>query len=465
MIRTARRAITCATACLWMRMGSTCFAQVVVNEVHFRPVRSAALAGENPARLQFVELYNAGATTVDLSGWSLTAGVRSTFPEGTTLGASEYLVVAADPAFLRAHVPSIPERVHVVRWDSGDLEAGRVRLLDAAKESGAIVDDVAYADPSPQSWSKANGGGSSLELINPYLDNGAPGAWRASLTLNGTPGAANSTLATVLSMPDNAQGGPGAIVQVPISASPADGIFGIDMTLHYNAAVVQAQDVTVTGIAAAAGFTVIPNLNTPGTIVISTFGSQNALAGAGEIALIKFQIVGAPSSTSNLTFTNCSINEGEIPVALDPGLFSVTCAGAANGTACNDGNACTSGESCQSDACSGGVALQVPAEIANVGFGPDTSTLSWDSAGAAGPGTVHDVVRGLVSQLPVGVGPAESCFASGIADATVSDPEVPPESVAYWYLARGRNACGVGTYGFQGVNGAPGAERSTSTCP
>ena len=465
MIRLARHAMTCATACLCVRISSTCFAQVVVNEVHYRPVGPVASAGNSAARLQFVELYNTGATAADLSGWSLAASIRSRFPDGTTIAPSEYLVVAEDPAFLRAHGPPIPAGARILRWDGGDLAAGRVKLLDATKGQGKLVDEVTFTDPLPRWWARANGGGSSLELINPGIDNGPGTAWQSSIALNGTPGAPNSTLATVLSMPDDAQGGPGAIVEVPISAAPGDGIFGIDMTLQYDAAIVQAQSVAVAGIASTAGFAVFANLSTPGTITISTFGSQDPLSGVGEIARIQFQVVGTPSATSNLTFASCSINEGGIPVTLDPGLFGVTCAGAADGTACNDGIACTTGDACQSDACAGGVTLAVPTEIANMTFPSDTSTISWDSGIAAGPGTVHDVVRGLLSQVPIGAGAAESCFASGIATNTISDSSIPPESDAYWYLARARNACGTGTYGYSSVNGAPGAERATSTCP
>jgi hypothetical protein len=134
-----------------------------------------------------------------------------------------------------------------------------------------------------------------------------------------------------------------------------------------------------------------------------------------------------------------------------------------NGTACSDGNACTANESCQSGSCAGGIPLQVPAEVANVAFGADHSTITWNSALAAGPGTVHDVLRGVVSGLPVGG--AESCFAPGIAAATVSDPATPPVSSSYWYLVRGRNACGIGTYGFRRTGGGPGAERTSNACP
>jgi hypothetical protein len=36
---------------------------------------------------------------------------------------------------------------------------------------------------------------------------------------------------------------------------------------------------------------------------------------------------------------------------------------------------------------------------------------------------------------------------------------------SYWYLVRGRNACGIGTYGFRGVGSVSGPERTSNTCP
>ena len=136
-----------------------------------------------------------------------------------------------------------------------------------------------------------------------------------------------------------------------------------------------------------------------------------------------------------------------------------------NGTSCSDGNSCTANEACQSGVCTGGVPLVIPAEVAGVAFAADHQTLTWTSAIAAGPGTVHDVLKGIVSQLPVGTGGGEACFASGIAAATASDPGSPSSGSSYWYLIRGRNSCGTGTYGFRRTGGAPGAERTSTACP
>jgi len=172
-------------------------------------------------------------------------------------------------------------------------------------------------------------------------------------------------------------------------------------------------------------------------------------------------------STPGNAGTVCRASLGACDVAETCTGASGTCPADAqqpNGTTCNDGIACTANDACQSGVCTG-VALQVPLEITNVRFGADHSTITWNSASGAGPGTVHDVLRGVASQLPVGTGPGEGCLVSGIAAATASDPAIPPVNTAYWYLIRGKNACGVGTYGFRGLGGAPGAERISTVCP
>ncbi len=161
------------------------------------------------------------------------------------------------------------------------------------------------------------------------------------------------SIGAVLTMPDTAQGGPAAVVQVPVSVTPGTGILGVDLTITYDPAVLLAQNVTVSGIGAAANFAVVRNLNTPGVIILSTYAQGDLLSGSGEFLQIQFLVVGTPSTTSNLTFASASINEGAIPATIDNGLFTVTCAGVVDGTACDDGNACTQADTCQAGVCVG----------------------------------------------------------------------------------------------------------------
>src|SRR5439155_810420 len=109
-----------------------------------------------------------------------------------------------------------------------------------------------------------------------------------------------------------------------------------------------------------------------------------------------------------------------------------------------DHNSCTA-----NDACSGGTCVGttiVVGQVTNLSL-PSVTTLVWDAAGSAGPGTVYDVARGLASELPVGSGASETCLAPGIAAATTTDTNTPAVGASFWYLVRVRSNCGTGSYG------------------
>ena len=91
--------------------------------------------------------------------------------------------------------------------------------------------------------------------------------------------------------------------------------------------------------------------------------------------------------------------------------------------------------------------------------------ISWNFAACA---RSSDVLRGLVSGLPVGPGGGdETCLANGLPPTTLtlSDAANPGTGAACWYLVRGDSPGGHGPYGFQSVNGVPGAEEVSTTCP
>ncbi|MBN2182890.1 MAG: lamin tail domain-containing protein, partial [Sedimentisphaerales bacterium] len=130
---------------------------IVINEImyHHQPTNTGSSYAESDE--EWIELYNRGPETVDLSGWKFDDGIRYEFTAGTMLASGEYLVVSDF---------------------SGSLANGgeRLLLLDAA---GNPADEVEYFDGGrwPQ-W--ADGRGSSLELRDPFADNNIPEAWAAS---------------------------------------------------------------------------------------------------------------------------------------------------------------------------------------------------------------------------------------------------------------------------------------------
>jgi uncharacterized repeat protein (TIGR01451 family) len=85
-------------------------------------------------------------------------------------------------------------------------------------------------------------------------------------------------------------------------------------------------------------------------------------------------------------------------------------------------------------------------------LGPDFVTLSWDALAAqAGPGVVYDVVTGTLSSLRANRNFSEfSCLATyeTVTSIVKAQPQPePPFPNGYWYLVRGQNACGNGTWG------------------
>jgi hypothetical protein len=105
-------------------------------------------------------------------------------------------------------------------------------------------------------------------------------------------------------------------------------------------------------------------------------------------------------------------------------------------------------------------AFALPGEISGVLL--DGDAIAWDSAvPAAGSGTVYDVLRAGIHDQPPGSGASEVCFEPGIATPSATDVSVPPVDDGYWYLIRGRNTCGAGTYG----SASDGTPRSPVACP
>ncbi len=81
-------------------------------------------------------------------------------------------------------------------------------------------------------------------------------------------------------------------------------------------------------------------------------------------------------------------------------------------------------------------------------------TVSWSSLDpVVGAGALYDLVSGRISQLAVDHGYARAaCLVSSVADTPYTDARPgPPAGEAAYYLVRGRNACGLGTYGDSGL--------------
>ncbi len=147
--------------------------RVVINEIMYHPAAPNA---------SFIELYNASsASAFDLSGWQL-GGADFVFPGGTVMLPRSYLVVAEDRiAFSQAY----GRLLAVAGVFNGKLDnAGEtLRLIKPAGAPGeeVVVDEVRY-DSQPPWPAAANGGGPSLQLIDPAQDNNRVANWAVAPT-------------------------------------------------------------------------------------------------------------------------------------------------------------------------------------------------------------------------------------------------------------------------------------------
>ncbi len=148
-------------------------AQVVINEINYDPP-------DNTVPAEFVELYNAGQTPVDLSGWFFSSGIELTIPNGTVMAPDSYLLVAADPATIQ----SVYGKSAIGPWVGKLSNDGDHLILRNAV--GDKVDEVDYGVGYPWPIGPAGDGG-SMELIHPSLDNDLGGSWRVSTTSSTLP--------------------------------------------------------------------------------------------------------------------------------------------------------------------------------------------------------------------------------------------------------------------------------------
>ncbi len=158
---------------------STARTDLVVSEIHYHP------RGDDP-NLEFVELYNTGIVTHDLSGWRLSGQVSYTFPAGTTMAPGAFLVVGLNPILLQS--------THGISgvlgpWTGQLSDSGGTLRLRNARD--AVLLEVPYHDAAP--WPVApDGAGPSLVLARASWGEASPNAWEAGDLPGGTPGRAET---------------------------------------------------------------------------------------------------------------------------------------------------------------------------------------------------------------------------------------------------------------------------------
>lgn len=179
---------------------------VVISEINYNP---CSTQGQDTHH-EFLEIYNRGSSSVDISGWTFDDGISFTFPDDTGLGAGEYAVIARseandDPEVERPNdwFADVPNFFCCFEFN-GDSQTAlsnsgeTVRLVTTC---GVEVVTVTYDDASPWPTAPDQNLCSSLEMIPANMggDPNDAANWEASCTFaddgslaHGTPGFANS---------------------------------------------------------------------------------------------------------------------------------------------------------------------------------------------------------------------------------------------------------------------------------
>lgn len=133
----------------------------------------------------WVEIHNAGATSVDISGWELkdeSASNSYTIPGGTTLSADAYLVLAQRLDTFLMIYPTVTNVIGPFEFGL-DNTAGSVRLYNAG---GSLIKSISYIDSLP--WPNgADGLGPTLQILDEEAEEDNYENWIAGC-VGGSPG-------------------------------------------------------------------------------------------------------------------------------------------------------------------------------------------------------------------------------------------------------------------------------------
>jgi hypothetical protein len=151
---------------------------IVINEIMYHPISD--LNDD-----EFIELHNVGTQAVDIGDWRFIDGIQFTIPTGTVIEAGGYLIVARDALRLMSNYPGLSPVNTIGDFDGSLSDRGEQIVLarpddpDLPGQDFVTMDSVTYGDGDR--WGRwADGGGSSLELIDPRSDNRRDMNWAGS---------------------------------------------------------------------------------------------------------------------------------------------------------------------------------------------------------------------------------------------------------------------------------------------
>lgn len=149
--------------------------ELVITKINYNPQGATTTESDN---LEFVEIQNTGTSTVNLTGFYFKElGITYQFPANSSVLAGGSIFLASNSTAFQTKY-GIPAFGQFTRNLSNSSQ--KIVLADGF---GNTIDSVEYLDVSP--WPiEADGTGSYLELISPFLENDLGSNWIASASSN-----------------------------------------------------------------------------------------------------------------------------------------------------------------------------------------------------------------------------------------------------------------------------------------
>ncbi len=170
------------------------FAELKVSEIMYNPQGPSGneiLAGfEDADDFEFIELYNAGESPINLSGVIFREGIRFTFGDDILEGGDYIVVVSDQPAFIARYGAAAA----VIAGEFGGSISNSGENIVLAGPFGSPIQDFRFDD---EWFPPADGGGHSLVSRSKGQDPAqwsSPSGWRTSSFSGGSPGMADTDL-------------------------------------------------------------------------------------------------------------------------------------------------------------------------------------------------------------------------------------------------------------------------------
>ena len=198
--------------------------KVIINEINFN-------SHSNSETGDWIELYNSGTTSIDISEWVLRDKSNNIFiiPQGTTIDPDSYLVFVNDFEKFEIVYPLIP---YIPMDLSLSSNGDAVQLYDQYE---FLVDSMQYSIFNIISLG-ANGTGKTLSLISPELQNENFNNWALS-KLGGTPGESNILSISIVNPEKNDP--------IYIYPNPCYNSIHVNSELPYSISIIDCRGITV----------------------------------------------------------------------------------------------------------------------------------------------------------------------------------------------------------------------------